>query len=37
MAYTTAAAFKTFREITGAGDDTLIGTLITAVQQMIDN
>ena len=37
MAYTTAAAFKTFRNITGAGDDALIATLITAVQQMIDN
>ena len=37
MAYTTAAAFKTFRDIDGADDDTLIGTLITAVQKAIDN
>ena len=36
MAYTTTAAFKTFRDISGAGDDALIATFVVAVQQAID-
>lgn len=36
MAYTTTALFKTFRGISGAGDDALIATLITAAQAQID-
>ena len=36
MAYTTAAAVKTYGGISGNGDDTLIGTLITAAQAAID-
>ena len=37
MAYATAAQVKTYLDISGAGDDTLIGDLIDRAQQMIDN
>lgn len=36
MAYTTTAAVKTYLGITGAGDDSLIATLIAAAQEVID-
>ena len=37
MAYATAAQVKTYLDISGSGDDTLIGDLIDRAQQMIDN
>ena len=36
MAYTTAAAVKTYLGETGSGDDTLLATLVTAAQGWID-
>ncbi len=36
MAYTTAAAVKTYLGISSATDDALIGTLVTAAQSAID-
>lgn len=36
MAYTSAATVKSYLGIEGSGDDTLIGTLITAAQAWID-
>jgi len=36
MAYTTAAAVKTYLGISSATDDTLIGTLVAAAQSAID-
>jgi hypothetical protein len=36
MAYTDATAVKTYLGVSGSGDDTLIGTLITAAQAAID-
>jgi len=36
MAYCTAADVKTYLGVSGAGDDTLIGTLIDAAQAAID-
>ena len=37
MAYATTAQVKTYLDISGSGDDTLIGDLIDRAQQMIDN
>lgn len=37
MAYTTTALIKTYLGITGSGDDTLIGDIITRAQAMIDS
>jgi len=37
MAYTTAANVKTYLKITGSGDDTLIGDLITRAQKAIES
>ena len=36
MAYTSAADVKTYLNITGSGDDTLIAALVTAAQSAID-
>ena len=36
MAYTTAAAVKTYLGISGTGDDTLLGTLVARAQAAID-
>jgi hypothetical protein len=36
MAYSTTADVKTYLGVTGSGDDTLIGTLVTAAQSAID-
>lgn len=36
MAYTTAALVKTYLGETGSGDDTLLGTLVSAAQSWID-
>jgi hypothetical protein len=36
MAYTTSALVKTYLGVAGAGDDTLLGTLVTRAQAIID-
>ncbi|MFH1604958.1 MAG: head-tail connector protein [Pseudomonadota bacterium] len=36
MAYTTSALVKTYLGISGSGDDTLLGTLVTRAQAAID-
>lgn len=36
MAYATAALLKTYLDISGSGDDTLLGTLIDRAQAIID-
>ena len=36
MAYTTAALVKTYLSISGSGDDTLIGDIVTRSQKIID-
>lgn len=37
MAYTTTALLKTYLGISGSGDDTLLGDIITRAQAMIDS
>ena len=37
MAYCTTADVKDYLGISGTGDDTLIGTLVTAAQEVIDS
>jgi len=37
MAYTTLAEVKTFCSVTGAGDDTLLGAIMSAAEAVVEN